>query len=63
MKRFVTLLFFIMFLVAAGYAAKTKDLSGPMALKGEFIKPYGNYPAGTPVIVRRVVKLHNSDPG
>lgn len=63
MKRFVTLLCFIMFLVVAGYAAKTKDLSGPMALKGEFIKPYGNYPAGTPVIVRRVVKLHNYDPG
>lgn len=62
MKRILSLFLFTIVLTA-GYAARTKDLSGPIAVKGELIKPYDNNPEGTPVIIRRVVKLHNTEAG
>lgn len=61
MKRFTTLLMLTIFAVTAGFAKpKQKDLSGIIAVRGELKKEYQKSPAGTPVIIRRVVQMHNS---
>lgn len=63
MKRLVTLLFLAAFLATAGFAAKQKDLSGPIAIKGELKQKYENFSEGTPVIIRRVVKMKPREQG
>ena len=38
-----------------------KDLSGPIAIKGELQQQYENFPAGTPVVIRKVVKMKSAE--
>ncbi|MCI1648042.1 MAG: M48 family metalloprotease [Bacteroides sp.] len=58
MKRFLFFVFFATFLVQVGFADnRQKDLSGIIAIKGELQQVYENYPTGTPVIIRKVVKM------
>lgn len=58
MKRLVTLFILAILVATAGFAkSKHKDLSGSIAVKGELRKEYRQSPAGTPVIIRRVVKM------
>ena len=61
MKRLITFVILAVILSTAGFAAKQKDLSGPIAIKGELKQTYENYPAGTPVVIRRVVKMKTTD--
>lgn len=61
MKRLVTFAFLIICLSTTGFAAKQKDMSGPIAIKGELKKNYENYSAGTPVIIRRVIEMKSPD--
>ncbi len=62
MKRLITLFILATLVVATGFAKpKQKDLSGVIAVRGELKKGYQNVPAGTPIIIRRVVKMHKSD--
>lgn len=61
MKRLITFVILAVILSTAGFAAKQKDLSGPIAIKGELKQKYENYPAGTPVVIRRVVKMKSTD--
>lgn len=63
MKRLVTLLFLTAFLATAGFAARQKDLSGPIAIKGELKQKYENFSEGTPVIIRRIVKMKPREQG
>lgn len=63
MKRLVTLLFLAAFLATAGFAAKQKDLSGPIAIKGELKQKYEYFSEGTPVIIRKVVKMRPREQG
>ncbi|WP_044264623.1 M48 family metallopeptidase [Bacteroides timonensis] len=63
MKRLITFIFLAVLLSTAGFAAKQKDLSGPIAIKGEFKEKYEDYPAGTPVVIRRVVKMRSKELG
>lgn len=57
MKRF-TILFLMACLFAAtgGAKPKVKDISGSIAINGELKKNYRNTPAGTPVIIRRIIQ-------
>lgn len=59
MKRLATLFILTILVATAGFAKpqKYKDLSGNIAVKGELTKEYRQSPAGTPVIIRRVVKM------
>ena len=61
MKRLATLFILTILVATAGFAKpkKYKDLSGNIAVKGELTKEYRQSPAGTPVIIRRVVKMKN----
>ena len=60
MKRLATLFILTILATTAGFAkSKHKDLSGNIAIKGELTKEYQQSPAGTPVIIRRVVKMNN----
>ena len=60
MKRLATLFILTILVTTAGFAKpKHKDLSGNIAIKGELTKEYQQSPAGTPVIIRRVVKMNN----
>lgn len=60
MKRLTTLFILTILVTTAGFAKpKHKDLSGNIAIKGELTKEYQQSPAGTPVIIRRVVKMNN----
>lgn len=62
MKRLITLFVLLTLAIAAGYAKpKFKDLSGTIAIKGELKKAYKQIPAGTPVIIRRVVEMNASN--
>lgn len=61
MKRFITFAILAVVLSTAGFAAKQNDLSGQIAIKGELKQTYENYPAGTPVVIRRVVKMKATD--
>jgi len=63
MKRLITFIFLAVIFATAGLAAKQKDLSGPIAVRGELKQEYEKYPAGTPVIIRRVVKMKPQDQG
>lgn len=56
MKRLITFVILAVLLSTAGFAARQKDLSGPIAIKGELQQQYENFPAGTPVVIRKVVK-------
>lgn len=59
MKRLATLLMLTILVATAGFAKPSyKDLSGNIAVRGELKKEYQKTPAGTPVIIRRVVKIH-----
>ena len=59
MKRLTTLFILAILATTAGFAkSKHKDLSGVIAVKGELTQKYGQSPAGTPVTIRRVVKMH-----
>ena len=55
MKHLITFVFLAVLFSTTGFAAKPKDLSGPIALKGELQQQYENYPVGTPVVIRKVV--------
>lgn len=58
MKRLTALFVLAILVTTAGFAKpKHKDLSGAIAIKGELVKEYGQSPAGTPVTIRRVVKM------
>ncbi|WP_303208408.1 M48 family metallopeptidase [Bacteroides oleiciplenus] len=61
MKRFITFAILAVVLSTAGFAAKQNDLSDQIAIKGELKQTYENYPAGTPVVIRRVVKMKATD--
>ena len=61
MKRLITFVTLAVVLSTVGFAAKQKDLSGPIAIKGELKQTYESYPAGTPVVIRRVVKMKTTD--
>lgn len=61
MKRLITFVILAVALSTVGFAAKQKDLSGPIAIKGELKQTYESYPAGTPVVIRRVVKMKTTD--
>lgn len=59
MKRLITLFILTILVVTAGFAKpKQKDLSGAIAVRGELKKGYKQTPAGTSLIIRRVVKMH-----
>lgn len=59
MKRLAALFILTILIVTAGFAkSKYKDLSGNIAVKGELTKEFQLSPAGTPVIIRRVVKMN-----
>ena len=60
MKRLITFVVLAVLLSTAGFAARQKDLSGPIAIKGELQQQYENFPAGTPVVIRKVVKTLTS---
>lgn len=60
MKRLITFVILAVLLSTAGFAAKQKDLSGPIAIKGELQQQYENFPAGTPVVIRKVVKMKSA---
>ena len=61
MKRLVTLFILTTLVIAAGFAKpRQKDLSGSIAIKGELTREYKKVPAGTPVIIRRVVKTNQT---
>lgn len=58
MKRLATLSILVILVATAGFAKpKYKDLSGNIAVKGALKKEYRQSPAGTPVIIRRVVEM------
>lgn len=60
MKRFTTLFLLTILVATTGLAKpKYKDLSGEIAVKGALTKEYQQSPAGTPAIIRRVVKMKN----
>ena len=61
MKRLITFVILAVALSTVGFAAKQMDLSGPIAIKGELKQTYESYPAGTPVVIRRVVKMKTTD--
>lgn len=62
MKRLITLFLLATLVVATGFAKpKQKDLSGTIAVRGELKKEYKNVPAGTSVVIRRVVKMNRPD--
>lgn len=61
MKRLITFVILAVVLSTVGFAAKQKDLSGPITIKGELKQTYESYPAGTPVVIRRVVKMKTTD--
>ena len=61
MKRLITFVVLAVLLSTAGFAARQKDLSGPIAIKGELQQQYENFPAGTPVVIRKVVKMKSAD--
>ena len=61
MKRLITFVFLAVLFSTTGFAAKPKDLSGPIALKGELQQQYENYPVGTPVVIRKVVKMKSAE--
>ena len=61
MKRLITFVILAVLLSTAGFAARQKDLSGPIAIKGELQQQYENFPAGTPVVIRKVVKMKSAD--
>ena len=63
MKRLITFVILAVLLSTAGFAARQKDLSGPIAIKGELQQQYENFPAGTPVVIRKVVKMKIGRPG
>ena len=52
MKRLITFVILAVLLSTAGFAARQKDLSGPIAIKGELQEQYEDFPAGTPVVIR-----------
>lgn len=61
MKRLITFFILTTLVIAAGYAKpKQKDLSGPIAVRGELKKEYQSIPAGTPIVIRRLVRMNNS---
>ena len=61
MKRLVTLFILTTLVIAAGFAKpRQKDLSGSIAIKGELTREYKKVPAGTPVIIRLVVKTNQT---
>ena len=61
MKRLITFVFLAVLFSTTGFAAKPKDLSGPIALKGELQQQYENYPVGTPVVIRKVVTMKSAE--
>lgn len=62
MKRLITLFILTILVVTAGFAKpKQKDLSGAIAVRGELKKGYKQAPAGTSLIIRRVVKMHKAN--
>ena len=61
MKRLITFVILAVLLSTAGFAARQKDLSGPIAIKGELQEQYEDFPAGTPVVIRKVVKMKSAD--
>lgn len=62
MKRLITLFILTILVVTAGFAKpKQKDLSGAIAVRGELKKGYKQTPAGTSLIIRRVVKMHKAN--
>ena len=61
MKRLITFVVLAVLLSTAGFAARQKDLSGPIAIKGELQQQYEDFPAGTPVVIRKVVKMKSAD--
>ena len=61
MKHLITFVFLAVLFSTTGFAAKPKDLSGPIALKGELQQQYENYPVGTPVVIRKVVKMKSAE--
>lgn len=63
MKRLITFVILAVIISTTGFAARQKDLSGPIAIKGELKQKYENYPEGTPVIIRRVVKMKPREQG
>lgn len=60
MKRFASLLMLTILGITAGFAQPRKDLSGVIAVRGELKKEYQNVPAGTPIVIRRVVQMKKS---
>ena len=62
MKRLITFVILAVLLSTAGFAARQKDLSGPIAIKGELQQQYENFPAGTPVVIRKVVNIQFAVP-
>lgn len=60
MKRLITLFALTILVATAGLAQKHKDLSKNIAVKGKLAKEYLQTPAGTPIVIRRVVKMHGA---
>lgn len=62
MKRLITLFILATLIITAGFArTRQKDLSGSIAVKGKLAQMYKNTPAGTPVVIRRVVRMNHAD--
>lgn len=62
MKRLIALFALMTLVIAVGYAKpKQKDLSGAIAVRGELKKEYKTMPAGTPIVIRRLVRMNNSN--
>lgn len=62
MKRIATFIILTVFALASGFSKpRQKDISGPIAVRGELTKEYKQVPAGTAVVIRRVIKTNSSD--
>lgn len=62
MKRIVTFIMLTALALTSGFSkSRQKDISGPIAVRGELRKEYKQTPAGTAVVIRRVIKTDSSD--
>lgn len=62
MKRLFTLLLLSIVMTTGSFGqGKLTDISGPMELKGELKREYKEAPAGTPVVVRRLVDVQGTN--
>ncbi|MEG0454640.1 MAG: peptidase M48, partial [Bacteroides sp.] len=50
---------FLLTAITIGTYAQRQDLSRDFAINGTLKSDYGNYPKGTPIVLRKVIKMSN----